>query len=90
MLGVVIRMHEVEARDQGCFSCVKHLSSDSKPPQKKFCFVNQTWRHVALFEHVLGDSKWTVCTEGDLADICWALVTATVAVASAALVLCRG
>ena len=32
-------------------------------------------RHVALFEHVLGASRWEICAEGDLADICWALVT---------------
>ncbi|CAE7610958.1 Lgr4 [Symbiodinium sp. CCMP2592] len=38
-------------------------------------FACMRLKHVALFEHVLGESRWEMCSEGGLADICWALVT---------------
>ena len=34
--------------------------------------ARSTW---GFFEHVLGESRWEMCSEGGLADICWALVT---------------
>jgi len=39
-------------------------------------FASMGFRHVALFEHVLGPDGWYKYTESDIADIGWALVTA--------------
>ena len=38
-------------------------------------FACMRLRYVSLFEHVLGEPRWAMCSEGGLADICWALAT---------------